>query len=144
MFVKRIDHCRLRDGDWKIWNSVEVLEYNQPIDPVVFGLDLPDDVVILDQVNQAVGMVQGDLSEEDLAAKIVRLALESWRDGDFAHAGNLCGGITGGYLAEHMSAFRPAGEIVVGQAVSKGRSDWPCIEVACRYQVQRGSAKRDH
>ena len=141
LFVNRIDHHMLRDGKWTLLNSVEVLEYNQPMDPAVFSLDLPDNVVVLDQVNQVVGMAQGDLSEEKLAAELVRQALEAWRDGDFARAGSLFGGMPADYLAQRMSALRPVGEIVVGQAINRGKENWPHLEVPCRYEVQRGSQK---
>jgi len=117
-------------------HGIEVLEYNKTIDPRLIDPSLPEDTLIMDQVTQEVGMAQGDMSNEEVAVKIVREALDAWAKGDFAKAGKLCGGAPRRMLAEAYGHVRPVRIISIGppEKIDFGE---PRFWVPCQYEIER-------
>lgn len=115
--------------------SIEVLEYNQPIDANTFSLNLPEGTITIDQVTQQVGMAQGDMSNEEFAPEIVRSALEAWAAGDYPQAGKLFGG-SPELLTERYSHLRPVNIISIGQPILV-QNIKPIFRVPCKYEVSR-------
>ncbi|MHC4330439.1 MAG: hypothetical protein ACYSWW_20220 [Planctomycetota bacterium] len=134
-FVVRVDDYWDR-GENVYHHGIEVLEYNETIDPRLFDPNLPEDTLIMDQVTQDVGMAQGDMSNEEVAVKIVREALDAWAKGDFAKAGKLCGGAPRRMLAEAYAHVRPVRIISIGQP-EKIHIATPRFKVPCQYEVER-------
>jgi hypothetical protein len=126
---------RQRRGGWTYHVGIEVLEYNQLIDPNVFTLN-PPDAITLDQVSQEVGMAQGEMTNEEVATALVRASLEAWAAGDYARAGTLFGGAPPELLTEHYARLRPVSVLSVGEPLPVPyRKPW--FEVPCRYEVER-------
>ena len=135
--VKRVELWRQNEGNWEPDCSLDVLEYNQPIPQDTFELDAPADAVVIDQVNQQVGVPQDKSSIEELAVGLVQQTLESWQAGRDSEAALLFGGIQPDYLTRHLAEIRPVGGISVGQPIRGGKSNSPFFEVPCRWNVQR-------
>ena len=124
------------DGGEKVTHKgTEVLEYNETIDPRLFDPNLPEDTLIMDQVTQEVGMAQGDMSNEEIAVKVVREALNAWAEGDFARAGKLCGGAPRRML-EAYAHVRPVRIISIGKP-EKLDIAIPRYWVPCEYEIRR-------
>ncbi|MHC4371990.1 MAG: hypothetical protein ACYSW8_30665 [Planctomycetota bacterium] len=134
-FVVRVDDYWDR-GENVYHHGIEVLEYNETIDPRLFDPKLPEDTLVMDQITQEVGMAQGDMSNEEVAVKIVREALEAWAKGDFAKAGKLCGGAPRRMLAEAYAHVRPVRIISIGQP-EKIHVATPRFWVPCEYEIKR-------
>ncbi len=134
-FVVRVDDYWDR-GENVYHHGIEVLEYNETIDPRLFDPNLPEDTLIMDQVTQEVGMAQGDMSNEEVAVKIVREALDAWAKGDYAEAGKLCGGAPRHMLAEAYAHVRPVRIISIGQPEKIGIAT-PRFWVPCQYEIER-------
>jgi len=134
-FVVRVDDYWDR-GENVYHHGIEVLEYNETIDPRLFDPNLPEDTLIMDQVTQEVGMAQGDMSNEEVAVKIVREALDAWAKGDFAKAGKLCGGAPRHMLAQAYAHVRPVRIISIGQP-EKIHIATPRFWVPCQYEIER-------
>jgi len=134
-------HRRDDDEDWKFRRAVEVVGYNQPTDPNLFRLNLPEDMVVLDQVAQEVGIAQGDLSDEEVAVKIVREALAAEIAADHAKVGKLFGGAPPGFFGKCLRGARPTRVISVGQPVPvRYRKPW--FRVPCKFEVEQGGEKK--
>jgi hypothetical protein len=116
-------------------HGIEVLEYNQKIDPRLFDPNLPEDTLVMDQVTQEVGMAQGDMSNEEIAVKVVHEALNAWAEGDFAKAGRLCGGAPRQML-EAYAHVRPVRIISIGKP-EKIDIAIPRYWVPCEYEIKR-------
>ena len=115
--------------------GIEVLGYNQSFDANIFNLNLPDDIITIDQVSQEVGMAQDDMSDEEIASKIVRKALEAWAAGDYAQAGILFGGAPPELLTKRYWYLRPVKRISIGQLRAiEYRKPW--FEVPCTYDIE--------
>ena len=114
-----------------------MLAYNQPFDPNIFQPNVPADTIIIDQTVRSVGMVQGDLSDKDVALETVRWALEAWSEDDYDTAGLLFGGAPMEFFAQRAYE-KPIGDIVLEEP------EWlplepnrPRYRVICSYIAER-------
>jgi hypothetical protein len=125
------------DGSYRYVYGIEVLEYNQALDPNVFLPNFPDDTIIIDQTAGDVGMAQGDLNDKEIASEIVRWALEAWATDDYETAGLLFGGAPREFFIVRASE-KPIGDIVLEEP------EWMPLEpnrprygVVCSYLVKQ-------
>ena len=86
-------------------------------------------------------MVQGDLSDEDVAFETVRWALEAWSEDDYDTAGLLFGGAPKEFFAQRASE-KPIGDIIFEEP------EWMPLEpnrprygIKCHYVVERGGRR---
>ncbi len=125
------------EGNARYSSGIEVLEYNQPLDPKLFEPNFPKDTIIVDQLSKEVGMAQGDLSDEEVASQLIRRTLEAWAVDDYDAAGLLFGGAPPEFFMQRASE-KPIGDVVVGQP------EWMPLEpnrprfgLKCRYVAER-------
>jgi hypothetical protein len=85
--VERITFYRRSGEKWEQLTLRQYLDYNQPIDPKVFHLEVPKDVIVVDQINRTPGLVMGDLSEDEIDKKVVREFFEALIAEDYDKAG---------------------------------------------------------
>jgi len=116
--------------------AIEVLGYNEPLDPALYRMSLPEGTITVDQVTQEVGMAQGGMTEEEIAPQIVRQALEAWAAGDYANAGKLFGGAPSQFFTERYGHLRPVRILAIGQAVPVPYTK-PWFQVPCEYEVEQ-------
>ena len=90
--VERVVHYCRRGDKWERESQREYLDYNKEIDPAVFKLDTPKDIVTIDQFNQEVGLPKGRLSDNEIACKVVRAYFEAMIAGDYAKASKMYSG----------------------------------------------------
>jgi hypothetical protein len=133
-FVVRVDDYGGRRKGEVTHHGMEVLEYNETMDPRLFVPDFPKDAILMDQVTQEVGMAQGDKTGKEVAVEVVRQALEAWAQGDYARAGKLFGGVPPQWFAK-SGDLRPVRIISVGEA--QENREWAPYWVACQYEVER-------
>jgi hypothetical protein len=85
--AERVTYYGRQGSKWKEVKVVEYLDYNQEIDPKVFQLDLPKNVTIIDQIKRKPGLVKGDLTNEQIAAKVAREFFEALIAKNYEKAG---------------------------------------------------------
>ncbi len=132
-FVVRVDDYRGRRKGEVTHHGMEVLEYNEAMDPKLFVPDFPQDAVLMDQVTREVGMAQGDKTGKEVAVKVVRQALEAWAQGDNAKAGLLFGGVAPEWFTK-SAGLRPVRIVSVGEA--QEHREWAPYWVPCQYEVE--------
>jgi len=91
--VTSIELYRLKDGDYQKTGTIEYFDYNQPIAASVFALNIPADAIIVDQTSQEIGLLQGQLTEKEVAVEVVRQFMEAMIVKDYAKASPLYEGI---------------------------------------------------
>jgi len=86
--ITQIDVYHERDGQFKGPRIWEYVDYNQPMDADFFVLEseIPDDVSVFNTVGLDLGLEQEDLSDEDIAVKVVEEFLGACLDQDYARA----------------------------------------------------------
>lgn len=135
-FVVRIDDYWGQEDGGTIHHGIEVLEYNEVMAPGLFDRTFPEGTVLIDQVTQEVGMAQGDMTNDKAAVEVLRQMLEAWAQGDYARAGNLCGGAPVEMLSESFSHLRPVRILSIGKPAPI-RYISPRYRVPCQYEVER-------
>jgi hypothetical protein len=90
-----IELYELENGAYQKRKVLEFHDYNREIDPGMFVLEKKesDDITIVDQTTQEVGLAQGELSDEEIAVKLVRCFFEALISKDYAEVGRLYHGI---------------------------------------------------
>jgi len=93
--VKSIELYKQNGDRYEHVGTLGFRDYNIAIDPQLFSLDdeTPADVIRVDQVSQMVGLAQDYLSDEEIAAEVVRQFFEALINKDYEKAGILYGGI---------------------------------------------------
>lgn len=89
--VNTIELYQLQDGQYRQEGRIELQEYNQPIDPKMFDLtnEAPADAEHPDFGTTDRGLIQGRLSDEEVAVAVVRKFFESIKAGDYKAAARL-------------------------------------------------------
>ncbi|UCE50576.1 MAG: hypothetical protein JSW47_10510, partial [Phycisphaerales bacterium] len=98
--VKDLSRYYLGEQEDRLDTRIEVLAYNKSIDPSMFELEIPDDALVIDQVDRLVGLEQGDLTNNDIAVRVVREVLEATIAKDYDKASNLMEGDPGDAIEE--------------------------------------------
>ena len=138
--VLRMDQYDGQDdeGNWSYNRGIEVLEYNEPLDPKlfdpnVFQSNFPADTIIIDQISGPVGMAEGGLRRKDVAYEVAHQALKALTADDYETAGLLFGGAPPEYF-ERRPFLKPASDIVVGEP----RPYESTFKVPCSYVSEQG------
>jgi len=91
--VTSIELYRLTNGDYQKMGTIKYFDYNQPIDTSIFAIDVPAGAMIIDQTAQEVGLLQGQLTDKEVAVEVVRQFVQALISRDFAKAGQLYEGL---------------------------------------------------
>jgi len=137
--VKQIEQHRRVEGEYRLQRCADIIAYNKPIDPKTFVLKVPDGVMVIDQYSQDVGLAQGDLSDEEIAVKVVRATLEALIAENHAEAGRLMCGQPAEVIAERCRKVRTLRIISIGEAVS--HPQWLILHVPVKIEVERDGRK---
>ncbi|MHC4759214.1 MAG: hypothetical protein ACYTE8_11205 [Planctomycetota bacterium] len=93
--ITHIEFYSIEDSGDVLLSTMEFHDYNVPINEKMFSLgdEIPDDVWISDQLNQLVGVSQGDMTDEQAAEETVRQFYQALIDKDYKKAGLIMGGM---------------------------------------------------
>ncbi|MBI5095618.1 MAG: hypothetical protein HZB26_24685 [Candidatus Hydrogenedentes bacterium] len=126
---------RMKDGVNALVETTEYLDYNEPIADEVFTLDVPHDAVQIDQTTHAVGLVQGNLSNEEIAVKVVREFFTALIKKDYATAGQLMEGMPADKVKETFGRGNFTRIISIGTPTPYAPNQ--SLKVPCKIEVER-------
>ena len=134
----------LKDGNYQYYRTLEFLNYNQPIDPAMFNLDkeVPADVTVLDQVKD-IGLVQGKLSNDEVAVEVVRHFFEALIAKDYAKAGNFYEGIPADAMKKGFGRIRFIRIISIGKPIPHPIPETKGVVVSCTVEVEENGTIRE-
>jgi hypothetical protein len=114
--VKKEEKFEMQDGQYQHKLTAEFFDYNQQIDPEMFNLkgELPENVNWID-LSEEVGLVQGDMTDEEIASEVALQFLQARIDRDFNKAGKLIYGVPG-FMIERLLVVNVLKIISVGPA----------------------------
>jgi hypothetical protein len=122
----------------------EFCDYNVPIDEKMFSLqnELPKDVTVADQLNQVIGVPQGNMTDEQAATETVRQFFQALMDKDYKKAGLIyCG-----QLEDHTRA--EFGGVTLARIVSVGppiaQTNWAKhgFKVPCTLEIIQSDGQK--
>ena len=133
--VRKHEVFALKDGAYALAGATEYLEYNEPIDPAVFVLDLPPDVMQIDQTAQDIGLVQGGRTDHEIAVEVVRQFFTALIDGDYAKAGSLMEGMPAQRLQELFGGVKFIRIVEIGEPAPYAPNQ--SLRVPCKIEAER-------
>jgi hypothetical protein len=139
--VERMTRYRQRDGRWEQVVRIQYLDYNKPIDPAVFRLDVPEDVMTIDQINRKPGLEKGDLSDTEMAKKVVREFFEALIAGDYDKAGLIYEGIPGEKMKEGFGRMKFLRIVEIGEPVAGKHPDKTALAVTAKVEWEVGGQR---
>ncbi len=124
-----------RQGDrWEQVKVVEYLDYNKEIDPKIFNLDLPKDVMTVDQIKLKPGLVKGDLTDDQIAAKVAREFFEALIAKDYGKAGLMYGGIPAEKIKEVYGPIQFSRIVEIGKPTAGLHPDPTALAVSVKVE----------
>lgn len=142
--VQRIEKWRQQNGQYAIESRWDYLEYNQPADPNVFVLNLPEGVTRIDQTTQEVGLAKGDLSDEQIAVKVARDFFEALIAKDYAKAGQLFSGMPAAKTEDVFREVRFLRIVSIGAAEPHPMPETRGLVVPCQIEIEKQGVKLVH
>ena len=110
----------------------------QPFDPNIFDIEkeAPRDINRIDWNTADIGLPQGDLSDSEIAVKVVREYLDAWINKDYAKTGNLYNGAFAIQMQKWLSKKGNLVRIVsIGEPSPYSRPN--SIRVPCVIEVEK-------
>jgi len=143
--VISVELYKLQGEQYQKVITLEYYDYNQPIDPKMFTMDdVPDNVMRVDQTTQEIGIAQGNLTDKEIAVKVVRQFYEALIAKDYAKAGRLFEGIPAEKIQEIFGAMNVVRIISLGEAVPHPTPGVGGFQVPCKIEVEKNGVKSIH
>ena len=132
--VKKEEKFEMRDGQYQHVRTAEFLDYNQQIAPEMFTLEgeLPDNVIVIDQSDQEVGLAQGDMTDQEVAVAVTQQFLQAWSANDSNKVGQLFLGLPDFLAAKYLDGENPFKIISVGPAHRSSNPDSNAMNCPCK------------
>jgi len=116
--LNSVEMYQLKDGEYVPLSTVEFYDYDIPIDSKVFTLDdVPSDAMRIDQTTQEIGLLQGDLTDNEIAVEVVHQFFEALIARDYAKAGRFTGGTPAERIQEKYGHIRFIRIVSLGEPV---------------------------
>lgn len=129
-------------GEYELIDWIEYYDYNQQIDPAIFVFDnLPSDIMKIDQSTQDIGLEQGNLSDEEIAVKVVREFYEAVIAKDYAKAGRIYGNIPGTRIEEMFKELKIVRIISISEPKPHPTPRVGGFMVPCKLEIEKDGIK---
>lgn len=131
----RFEKQVLNGQDYVLAAVFEFYGYNEPIDENVFTLgDLPKDVFVLDQVNQEVGLLQGDLTDDEVVIQVATRFFQALIDEDYAKAGLLMEGLPADRIKRAFYGLKFVRIVSIGKVIPHSNPRTKGLTVPCEIE----------
>jgi len=142
LLTKTEQYRLAQNGNFELLGWTEFQGYNQPIAPTLFALDdVPADVMRIDLTTQEVGLEQGDLSDQEIAVKVVREFYEAVIARDYAQAGRLFGGIPAAGMEEMFKDLKIVRIVSIGEPKPHPTPGTGGFLVPCQLEIETNGVK---
>jgi hypothetical protein len=94
--ITHIEYYRIENDQDTLASTTEFYDYNVPIDEKMFSLkdEVPKDVMVVNQLEQLIGIGQGSMTDEQAATETVRQFFQALIDKDYKKGGQIYSGIS--------------------------------------------------
>ncbi|MCP4611762.1 MAG: hypothetical protein GY845_23885 [Planctomycetes bacterium] len=137
--VKKEEKFEMQAGQYQHERTTEFLAYDKEIDSETFNLEreLPETVFMIDQSDKEVGLAQGNMTYEEIAAEVTLQFLRAGSAKDFNKLGQLFYGVPG-FLIEKLSSGSMRKIISVGPVHADPDPDSNVMTCSCKYLGESG------
>jgi hypothetical protein len=143
--VSRIVLYQLKDGEYQYDGAIELDEYSQSTNAQMFDLqnEVPSDVTYFDQTANDVGLAQGQLSDEEIAAEVVRQFFEALIAEDYARAGKLfILTIPASEIQKQFGRVKILSIVSIGPAIPNPELETKGFAVPCTIELEENGQRK--
>lgn len=135
-------YCLVEGDEYELMGHTEFHDYNQQIDPAMFVLDnLPSDIRKIDKTIHDIGLEQGNLSDEDIAVKVVREFYEAVIAKDHAKAGRIYGNNPAARIQEKFKKLKIVRIISIDEPKPHPSPRVGGFMVPCKLEIEKNGTK---
>ncbi len=141
--VTAIEHYRLaQNGDYELLGWTEFYDYNQQIEPAMFILDdVPSDVIRIDWTTQEIGLIHGNLTDKEIAVKVVREFYEALIVKDYAKAGQIYSGLPAAKMQERWQDLNVLRIVSISEPIPHPYPGVGGFQVHCEIEIEKDGVK---
>ena len=140
--VISVELYKLQGGQYQKVITLEYYDYNQPIDPKMFTMDeVPSNVMRVDQTTQEMGIVQGDLTDKEIAVKVVRQFYEALIAKDYTRAGQIYSGLPAAKMQEMWQDVNVLRIVSISEPVPHPYPGVGGFQVHCEIEIEKDGVK---
>jgi len=133
--LNSVETYQLKDGKYVHFSTVDFYDYNIPIDSAMFAFDnIPDDVTRMDKSTQETGLMQGNLSDKEVAVELIRQFLQALIEQNYAEAGRLWGSVPAERMEKAYGQIRFIRIISIGEP--EPRPEMKALYVPCTVEIE--------
>ena len=142
LIINMKHYCLAEDDDYELMSRTEFYEYNQQIDPKMFVFDnLPSDVTEIDKTIEDIGLEQGQLSDEEIAVKVVREFYEAVIAKDHVKTGRIYGNASAARMEEKFKEINIIRIISIGDPKPHPSPNVGGFMVPCKLEIEKDGIK---
>ena len=134
--LQQSENYKLIDGEYKSLGRIRYLDYNNPADSEIFILKPPADVIRIDKTTGEVGLEQGNLTDEEVAAEVVRKFFEELIAENYAGAGQFFGGLPADFIQKTFGHLKFLRIISVGPVGPHPNPQTGGLVVPCTVEIE--------
>ncbi|MFC1739693.1 hypothetical protein ACFL1G_11715 [Planctomycetota bacterium] len=140
--VASVELYQFKGGKFEQIMTLEFHDYNKPIEAKMFTLDdVPADVARVDWTTEEIGMPQGELSDKEIAVKIVREFYEAIIAKDYAKAGRLYSNMPADRIRERWAEFGVLRIISISEPIPHPTPGVGGFQVHCKIEIEKDGVK---
>ena len=141
-FTIRMELYVLKEGEYTYLGVIKYFDTNVPIDKRIFSLadEVTKDARIFDKRTLDIGLAQGDLTDEEIAIKVVKEFIEALKAKDYVRAGLLCGGVLPSEIEKGWGRLKILRLISVDKPIRPEKADRilpRALRVPCTIEIEK-------
>jgi hypothetical protein len=142
--ITYIEFYHIENNQDVLDSTTEFYDYNVPIDEKMFSLkdEVPKDVTFLDQLNQLIGIPQGNMTDEQAAAETVRQFFQALIDKDYQKAGLIFSGVSEEKAKEYFSRLNVTAIISISTPTPYPQCGPHSFRVPCELEITAPDGKK--
>lgn len=118
-------------------STIEFHDYNVEIENKMFTLkdEVPEDVTVVNQLEQLIGIPQGDMTDQEAAKETVRQFFQALIDKDYKKAGQIYAGVSEEKAKEYFGQLNVTAIISIGTPVPYPKCGEHSFNIPIEYEV---------
>jgi len=142
--ITYIEYYHRKNNEEVLDATTEFYDYNVPIDEKMFSIkdEIPDDITVVDWINQLIGIPQGDMTDEQAAVETVRQFFQALIDKDYRKAGLIFSGISQEEIKKYFGQFNVSAIISVGPASPYPLCGKHSFSIPCELELITAEGKK--
>jgi hypothetical protein len=135
--ITHIEYFKIENNKDMLIGTMEYYDYNVPIAEKMFSLkdEVPKDVTMVDQLNQLIGIPQGNMTYEQAAVETVRQFFQALIEKDYKKAGLIYSGVSEEKAKEYFGKLNVTAIISVGPATPYPQCGEHSFVILVEYEI---------